>query len=282
MISFIKTLLKKRDRRIKILVLDDQEPEADDSYSLIPNSLIFGLVAGIMFIITIVSLLYIFTPLGMFLYNAEDAELRNEVINMANRLESIQDSLERREDQYNEILNVLRLGTDTTFVNDYSILNAASVNDDGMIISNNAFDKVYRLSQSDIIYSEVLKTAPSFPAAFPAKGTLTRGFNPNEDHFGIDIAAASDKEFIAIANGTVLSSGWSINHGYSIYIQHNNGMLSVYKHASKLFKNVGEIVRKGDFLGEIGSTGLLSSGPHLHFELWKDGIALDPADYLIQ
>ncbi len=282
MLKFIRILFNKRNRRIKVLVLDDQEPEADDSYSLIPNSLFFGMVASVMFLISVTALLFIFTPLGMFLYNAEDAELRNRVITMGSRLEAIQDSLERREQQYTEIIKVLREGADTTFVSDAVFSDATRISEDGMVLANGSFDQAYFLSQNDIIYSEILKNAPSFPAAFPVKGILTRKFESSEKHFGIDIASKEGSDFTAVADGTVISAGWTINNGYSIYIQHAGGMVSVYKHATRLYRQTGELVQKGESIGVVGNTGLLSSGPHLHFELWKDGVALDPADYLIQ
>ena len=282
MLKFIRILFNKRNRRIKILVLDDLEPEADDSYSLIPNSLFFGMVASVMFLITVTATLFIFTPLGMFLYNAEDAELRNRVIMMGDRLVAIQDSLERREQQYSEIIKVLREGADTTFVSDAVFSGTARISDDGMVLSGGGFEQAYFLSQNDIIYSEILKTAPSFPASFPVKGILTRDFESAEKHFGIDIASKEGSDFKAVADGTVISAGWTINNGYSIYIQHAGGMVSVYKHASRLYRQTGELVQKGENIGIVGNTGLLSSGPHLHFELWKDGVALDPAEYLIQ
>jgi murein DD-endopeptidase MepM/ murein hydrolase activator NlpD len=282
MLKFIRILFRKRNRRIKILVLDDLEPEADDSYSLIPNSLFFGLVASVMFLVSITAVLFIFTPLGMFLYNTEDAELRGQVISMGDRLVAIQDSLDRREEQYKEIIRVLREGADTTFSSDAVFQGSTRISEDGMVLSNTTFDDAYFLSQNDIIYSEILKTAPSFPASFPVRGILTRDFDSAEKHFGIDIASKEGSDFNAVADGTVISAGWTINNGYSIYIQHAGGMVSVYKHASRLYRQIGELVQKGENLGVVGNTGLLSSGPHLHFELWKDGVALDPADYLIQ
>ena len=86
----------------------------------------------------------------------------------------------------------------------------------------------------------------------------------------------------SIADGTVVSASWTVSEGYVLSIQHAGGMLSIYKHCSSLTKKSGDNVLKGDIVGTTGDVGVTSSGPHLHFEIWKDGLPQDPGMYLIQ
>ncbi len=127
-----------------------------------------------------------------------------------------------------------------------------------------------------------MEAPPVFPVRYPVNGTLTRGYLPAEGHYGLDIATKENEPVLNIADGSVTNSGWTISNGYVISIQHKDGLLTIYKHLSKLNKKEGDIVLKGDILGTIGNTGVLSTGPHLHFELWKNGVPQNPEVYLIK
>ncbi|MBC7124073.1 MAG: M23 family metallopeptidase, partial [Bacteroidales bacterium] len=95
-----------------------------------------------------------------------------------------------------------------------------------------------------------------------------------------DLVAGPNEGVLAIAKGTVILSTWSLETGYTIAIQHEEGFLSVYKHNSKLLKRQGEFVNSGDVIAIIGNSGELTTGPHLHFELWHHGATVDPAKYI--
>ncbi len=114
----------------------------------------------------------------------------------------------------------------------------------------------------------------------PVKGVITEHFNSSSDHFGIDLVSEANARISSVLNGTVIFSGWTLKTGYSIYVQHEGNLVSVYKHNSELLKNEGDHVSAGEAIAIIGNTGELSTGPHLHFELWHDGKALNPEHYI--
>ncbi len=114
----------------------------------------------------------------------------------------------------------------------------------------------------------------------PVKGVITERFNSSSDHFGIDLVSEANARISSVLSGTVVFSGWTLKTGYSIYIQHDDDLISVYKHNSELLKSEGDRVSAGEAVAIIGNTGELSSGPHLHFELWHKGAALDPEQYI--
>lgn len=123
----------------------------------------------------------------------------------------------------------------------------------------------------------------SFAEAFfftPIKGVLTAVFAPQEDHFGVDIVAKENEPVKAIADGTVILASWTLDTGYILSIQHSNELISIYKHNSVILKKVGEIVRAGEIISIIGNTGELTTGQHLHFELWYKGSPLNPQEFI--
>src|SRR5699024_7827628 len=158
-------------------------------------------------------------------------------------VQALQDSLQVRDAQLYEIQQVIALGKDTSFLVEDEI-NAAN---SGLQKNweHNYFTEVSTsgmLSGNKIIFSKIFKEAPEFPAYYPVSGTLTRGYNPANGHFGIDIATKQGTPFKAIADGTVIDQSWTINFGFVIHVQHNNGIATVYKHATSLAKSIGDIV----------------------------------------
>lgn len=115
----------------------------------------------------------------------------------------------------------------------------------------------------------------------PLNGTVSAGFDPSIDHLGVDIVAPKNETVKAVLDGTVIMASFTADGGHTIQIQHRHNIISVYKHNSSLFKEAGDLVKAGDAIAVIGDSGDHSDGPHLHFELWLEGSAVDPLDYLV-
>ncbi|MGV9011080.1 MAG: M23 family metallopeptidase [Flavobacteriales bacterium] len=114
----------------------------------------------------------------------------------------------------------------------------------------------------------------------PMRGILTSKFNAAEGHFGIDIVAKADEAVKACLDGTVIMASWTSDAGYVIQVQHGSDLVSVYKHNAVLLKKLGDHVKAGEAIAIVGNSGELTSGPHLHFELWSAGTAVDPQTYI--
>ncbi|NNK89119.1 MAG: M23 family metallopeptidase [Saprospiraceae bacterium] len=114
----------------------------------------------------------------------------------------------------------------------------------------------------------------------PLKGDISASFNLENNHLGVDIVAPSNSPIKSILDGVVVNAGWTEKTGNTISIQHNHDMISIYKHNSTLLKKVGETVSAGEAIAIIGNTGELTTGPHVHFELWNRGVALNPEEYI--
>ncbi|WP_299011248.1 M23 family metallopeptidase [uncultured Tenacibaculum sp.] len=114
----------------------------------------------------------------------------------------------------------------------------------------------------------------------PLTGTISQPFDLNEKHYAIDIVAQTDTPVKAVADGTVILAEWTAETGYVITIQHSNEFISVYKHNGTLLKQQGDVVKSGEAIASVGSTGELTTGPHLHFELWNNGFPVNPTNYI--
>ncbi len=115
----------------------------------------------------------------------------------------------------------------------------------------------------------------------PISGLVSNHFDARTKHYGIDILAKENEAIKSVSDGSVIYSGWSYDTGYMLVVQHDEDLISVYKHNASLLKKVGEIVKSGEVVAIIGNSGELTTGPHLHFELWYKGHPLNPLDYIV-
>jgi len=121
----------------------------------------------------------------------------------------------------------------------------------------------------------------AFPAVMPAEGYLTRGFDAAQRHYGLDIAGSTGSLVRASADGSVVFAGWTSSDGNQIILSHPGGFLTFYKHNQSLLVPSNATVKRGEPIALLGSSGETSAGPHVHFEVWKEGVPIDPAGVVL-
>lgn len=283
--DFFRKIFSKREGEVTVVVLDDQDPNGSSTFKLQAADIVKWALIVVLISVLITTTIFFATPLGSFYQHRQDEGLRQQIISISERVVALQDSLQARDSQLTDMKQVLRTASpDTSFslpspAGDEELNNNYSISFGGESPGINAYEM---LSQNEIIFSGNLESGIDFPANYPIEGSLTQQYSADQGHYGLDIAAVSGTEFRSLANGTVVNAGWTISYGYVIYVQHANGIMSVYKHGSKLLKQQGDFVLKGDILGQIGDRGVLSSGSHLHLEIWKNGVPQDPVMYLVK
>jgi murein DD-endopeptidase MepM/ murein hydrolase activator NlpD len=152
-------------------------------------------------------------------------------------------------------------------------LNLTPIREDSILRAEVALEDKYNLFEQPVFDGSILLYTPLL-------GTISQGFDPDHRHFALDIVAPRDTPVKSVANGRVIFSEWTAATGYVIIIEHKQDLISVYKHNGSLTKEQGAIVRAGEVIATVGNTGELTTGPHLHFELWKDGNPVNPANYI--
>lgn len=279
--EFLRKIFSEQDTEVTVVVIDEHDPNGSSSFKLGAKDIIKQTLLVIFISVLITTIIFFATPLGSFYQHQQNESLRQQVLSISDRVQSLQDSLVARDNQLSVMQSVLREGSDTSFALMQQNLPDQQRENRPVQQSVSDVNAYEMLSQNEIIFSGRLDGAPDFPANYPLQGTFTQGYSVDQGHFGIDIAARPGTEFRSLADGTVLNASWTINFGYVIYVQHADGIMSIYKHGSKLLKEQGDFVLKGDILGTIADRGVMSSGSHLHLEIWKNGVPQDPIMYLI-
>jgi murein DD-endopeptidase MepM/ murein hydrolase activator NlpD len=226
-----------------------------------------------------------FTPLREFIPGYADVNLRRNALDASLRADSISKELENKNAYMQNLLYILQGKTPpstTSFPSDsthkYDNISIKKSKSDSVLRAQIEAEDKYALAADDEKGQN--KSISSFFFFTPLNGTVTSSFNSKNSHFGIDIAAGENEAIKATINGTVIFASWTNTEGYVIHIQHDNNLISAYKHNSVLLKKAGDYVKAGEVIAIIGNSGELSTGPHLHFELWYNGIPLNPQEYI--
>lgn len=237
----------------------------------------FSLVAFTAFII-------IMTPIRNYLPGYLDVEVRKEIVQNALRA----DSLERMIEIQNLYLkNVTGIISGTIKLDSIREIDSLARVDADFEIPRSPEEEEYvkNFEQEEKYNLTVLNTNPlPMDGLFfykPVNGVISSHYQADIHHFGVDIAAASKESVLATLDGTVMYAGYDPNQGNVIQLQHKNGFVSVYKHNELLLKEPGEQVVAGEAIALVGNTGKLSTGPHLHFELWYNGKPVNPEDFIV-
>ena len=277
-----KRIIKKLKNKYRLVILNDASFEERFSYRLSPLNLLTLLLTFVVLLIILVSVVIIYTPLRESIPGYTDVSLREDLTSMVFRADSLELELQRNSAYLRNIQGALKgelpLSKDSIYNTNQSIIIPENPmlksKEDSMLREYVEREDSYSLSENP---ENSTKQIYFFA---PLKGTITNEFNPGKEHYGIDVVAPKDEAIKATLDGTVVFAEWTVETGYVIQLQHSNNLVSTYKHNSVLLKKVGEEVKAGEAIAIVGNSGELSSGPHLHFELWKDGQALNPKDFI--
>ncbi|MDR1610532.1 MAG: M23 family metallopeptidase [Candidatus Symbiothrix sp.] len=234
------------------------------------------------FLITLTSFVIVKTPIRNYLPGYLDSDVREEMIKNALTADSLETELAVQSRYLENIRAILRgdMKVDEVLtidsIRDVRDINLEKSERTSKFVKNYEEDEKYNLSGLSTVASGGGK--PMFYK--PVKGMVSSTFNLREKHYGIDIASAPSESVLATMKGMVIFTCFDPNAGYVIQIQHPNGFVSVYKHNAKLLKSQGDVVGPGEVIALAGNTGKLSTGIHLHFELWLDGKPVDPSEYI--
>ena len=237
---------------------------------------------GLTVILSAVFLIIYFTPLKEYFRGYTSTELRTSSLNNAIKLDSLETLYSIQNNYISSLKNLLSGKIDFEDLSKDSLLEAYSTNDLDFV-NTNAEDSILRaIVEEEAKYNPTNITLDQLSAVLfnPANGGISSEFSLQEKHFGVDITLPENSAVYSVSDGRVLFAEWTSETGFVIIIEHLNGLTSVYKHNSSLSKTQGEHVRRGEVIGFSGNTGELTSGPHLHFELWFKGDPVDPLDFI--
>lgn len=278
-----KTFLKRIFNDYKVVVSSEDTFEEKLSFKANKiNAFIIMLLYSIILIAFTISIVF-FTQLREMVPGYSSSDLLNRAIYLTKKTDSLEQQIALNNKFYKSIEDVLSGNVDEFISRDELSIDSNLINPDIFTISPNLQDSILRQyveneDKFNLTNNELVIENKMFFS--PIKGEITQSFNFNENHFAIDIAADIGTPVKSILDGKIIFSEWSLETGYVVVIDHGENIISVYKHNSKTLKEQNDFVQAGEVIAYSGNQGSLSSGPHLHLELWKNGTPIDPEPLL--
>lgn len=274
---------KKLLHKYRLVVLN--EDTFEERFAIKLTRLNVFVIASLSTILLIVGtiLLIAFTSLKEYIPGYSSTALKKQATDLNFKTDSLQNVLNLNEQYYTSIKKVLTGDVSTVEFNRDSIIDAASINPGDLDLEPTKEDLLLRdLVDKEDKYNVFESTVSSsnFVLFPPVNGTISEGYNLKEKHFAVDIVVAKNTPVKATADGTVIFAEWTIETGYVVIIEHSYELISVYKHNASITKQQGDLVKSGEVIAMTGNTGELTTGPHLHFELWNSGYPVNPTKFI--
>ena len=278
-----KKFARKLLHKYRMVILNEDTFEERLSFKLTKLNVFVAVSLGIIILIAGTTFLIAFTGLREYIPGYSSANLKKQATELAYKTDSLQTALMLNNQYYESIRKVLTGDLKPMILNRDSLVKSQQMDPSLFDLSSSKADSLLREEVAQEDKYNVLETAGTqmeFALFPPVKGTISEKYNLKSRHYAVDVVVAKNAPVKAAADGRVIFSEWSAATGYVMIIEHNYGLLSVYKHNLSLTKEQGDFVRSGEVIALAGSSGELSTGPHLHFELWKDGNPVNPSDYI--
>lgn len=278
-----KKLITKLRNKYRLVILNDDTFE--EKLSLKLSRLNVFVLVGVSIIILIASttVLIAFTPIREYIPGYSSTALRRKAFKLATQTDSLEQQLVYNQRYLLNIRNIIE-GKPTINFADTTVSDSVIQQQLQKGVSQEESELRLLVEEEEqfnvISSSEDGKSKIGINFFTPVKGLVTSSFEPKDGHYGVDVVAAQNEVIKACQNGKVLFAEWTAETGHVLLVQHPNELVSVYKHNSSLLKKEGDIVRAGEPIAIIGDSGELSSGPHLHFELWFNGNPVNPENFI--
>ena len=278
-------LIHRLRSKYRLLVINETTFDERLSFRLSPLNVISTLGLTILLISSITVSIIIYTPIKEWIPGYPNNEIRKQSYHAATMADSL-NVIVNQYRRYNQNLKLILSGevpVDSFLLDsgrEYSYENIKFTRSPEDSALRERFDKE---EQYNIILNpgssakRIKESLLFFP---PVRGQISGEFDPSIAHFGIDLTADKNEPILATLDGTVIMATWTSESGYVIELMHKDNLISVYKHNSVLLHQVGDVVTAGEAIAIIGNTGEMTTGPHLHFELWLEGNAINPVEFI--
>jgi len=285
MVELLKTIYHKRSKSLTIMVVDAHHPDETHSFHY-SGTYLTRWIKRLTWVLILVGSFLVLVMVRQVI-SGGDIRVQTELNQLQRRVQGLSDSVEARDqqllslstslekiDSLNAEIQVLD-GTPPQTSNQTNVQTSnMSPFSAGQSMAFNLNERVFQQNTPiiDLVF-------PTFPTRFPVKGQITRTYRPDTGHYGLDFAVDEGALAFSIGSGQVISTQWTLQYGYVVTITHYDGYILVYKHLLDTYLTIGDLIYRGQVIGRVGKVGTLSTGPHLHLEIWKNGSSLDPLPY---
>ena len=278
-----KKIANKLLNKYRLVILNEDTFEERFAIKLTRLNVFVLASLSAIILVTGTILLIAFTPLKEYIPGYSSTALKKQASDLTFKTDSLQQVIVMNEAYYESIRKVLTGDVSAVEFNKDSVIDAAKRDPQILDLSPSRADSLLREKVDAEDKYSLFETATSrvnFVLFPPVNGTISEAYNPAEKHYAVDLVVPKDTPVKAAADGTVIFSEWTAETGYVIILEHSEGLISVYKHNTALTKEQGELVKAGEVIAISGNSGELTTGPHLHFELWSNGYPVDPTTFI--
>jgi len=278
-----KSLGKKLLHRYRLVILNEDTFEERISFKI---NRLFVIIFAVIFSLVMVALtsaLIIYTPLKTYIPGYTTRDFKKDATTINLEIDSLQKVVLKQELYFESIRKVLKGEVDTIFFNEDSIKDNLPVSISKEELMPSKSDSLLRAKVEEEDKFNVFEGAiyeGDFSLFQPVEGIVSDKFDAESKHYGVDIATDKNQSVKSVADGRIIFAEWTAETGFVIIIEHQYALISVYKHNSSLLKSQGDFVTSGEVIAIAGNTGELSTGVHLHFEIWIDGNPIDPEEFI--
>ena len=278
-----KKIFQMMKDHYRLIIYNDSTIQTVWSIKLTPIKVLTLGGLGAILLILLTSVIIAYTPLRENIPGYPSAKVRQQIIVNYMLVDSLENEIKIRDSYFEKIRTVFQgeVPPDESQQSD-SGLKTYDVKFSRFDADSAFKDELEAEKQNLAAPSQQKKVSRLSSLHFntPLRGKIINKFSTKNSHLAVDVAGKLNARISSVLDGTVIFAGWTMDAGNSVYIQHDNNIISVYKHNGEVLKKVGDPVKAGDEIAIMGNTGELTAGPHLHFELWRNGIALDPENYM--
>jgi murein DD-endopeptidase MepM/ murein hydrolase activator NlpD len=278
-----KKIKNKLLDRYKLVILNENTFEERLTFKLTRLNVFVVVSLSAMFLIAVTYTIIAFTPLREYIPGYSSTALKMKATELNYKTDSLQRVIAMNDRYYASIKQVLKGDLNPSDFNKDSIIEAVKLEASEVDLNPTIEDSLLREKvdkEDKYNLFESATTATNFVLFPPVNGTISEPYNAKEKHYAVDIAVVKDTPVKATADGIVIFSEWTTSTGHVIILEHSYGLISVYKHNAALTKEQGDLVKAGEVIAIAGNSGKLSTGPHLHFELWNDGYPINPTNFI--
>ena len=280
-----RTFWKKWRAKYRLVILNGENFEERLTFKASRISVFIFVFSSIIILVGGTSAVISFTPIREYIPGYTSADIRKKVVELNEMSDSLLIKLEQNQKYLANIKNIVAdLPVEKPLKDSISTVDFKQ----DIVFEKNIEDSLLRAQveseeKFNIFSNNKKESNEIYNVLFfkPIDGIVIEKFDQEKSHFGIDVVSKENELIKSTLDGVVMFSNWTAETGNVIAVMHKNDLVSIYKHNSTLLKKEGDKVDAGDAIAIIGNSGKWSSGPHLHFELWYKGEAINPEQYIL-
>lgn len=283
-----KNIKNKLFQKYTLIFLNEESQEEQFSMRLNRMNVLTIFAIFGFFTVAVTTLILLYSPLHDYLLPSEKAinvQEKQEILKLTNKIEELEAQSKANDIYIKNIRSILAGEVPMPEIDTSNNQFTTSVDLDNIDLAPQKEDLELRKEVEEEEMFNIKGTPNGSETGSllftPLKGIVTAVYEPEINHLAVDIAAQEGEAIKSVASGTVIFTDWTPDTGYIAVIQHARGMITIYKHALTVYKKIGDVVKKGEVIAAVGNTGELTTGPHLHFEIWIDGDPVDPQQYIV-